>query len=464
MAPTTRYAHSGEESIAYQVIGDGPVDVLFLPGWVSQVEHVWELPSLRRFLERLASFARFVLFDRRGTGLSERIGAPPSLEDETRDAIAVLDAVGSSRASLWAYALGGPVAVRLAVEHPDRIASLVLYASLARTTWDVDYEWAPTVQERTDIVDRTLAGWGDPDQVPPVAPSAVDDPATAQWFARMQRLAASPGTARMMALAMGDVDVRDAVPRVSVPTLVMHRREDTTWNVLHSRYLAKHIPNARFVLLAGSETFPWEGDSEALVGEVEEFLTGSRTRAETQRALLTVMFTDIVDATGRAAESGDRRWRERLADHDAIVRAQLAHFGGRVVKTTGDGFLATFGGPPSQALRCAASIVAALGDRDLEVRVGLHTGECEIVDDDVAGLAVHIASRVAALAQPGEVLVSGTVAGTVVGGAFAFEDRGHHELRGVPTPWPLYALVPADAGPQPADGAAGSHPVGGAAG
>ena len=245
---------------------------------------------------------------------------------------------------------------------------------------------------------------------------------------------------------------------------MLHRSGDTNWDVRHSRYLAERIRDARLVLLEGADSFPWSGDSEAVVGEVEEFLTGSRSRSEAQRALLTVMFTDIVDATGRAARSGDRRWRDRLADHDAVVRAQLAHFGGREVKTTGDGFLATFAGPPSQALRCAAATVAELGELGLEVRVGMHTGECEIVGDDVVGMAVHIAARVAALAQAGEVLVSGTVAGTVVGGAFAFEDRGRHELRGIPNPWPLYALVPAEAGPHPAAGAAGSHAVGGAAG
>ena len=464
MAPTTRYARSGDLSIAYQVVGEGALDLLFLPGWVSQVEHVWELPSLRRFLERHAAFARFILFDRRGTGLSERIGTAPSLEDEVRDAITVLDAVGSARAALWAYSLGGPVALRLAAEHPDRVSSLVLYSAVARTLWDVDYEWAPTREERTALVDAAVAGWGDPERQPAFGPSTDDEPASMQWLARMQRLAASPGTARVMALAASDIDVRDALPRVTAPTLVLHRSADPTWNVRHSRYLAEHIRDARLVLLEGEDSFPWAGDSEAVVGEVEEFLTGSRSRSEAQRALLTVMFTDIVDATGRAARSGDRRWRDRLADHDAVVRAQLTHFGGREVKTTGDGFLATFAGPPSEALRCAAATVAELGALGLEVRVGMHTGECEIVGDDVAGMAVHIAARVAALAQAGEVLVSGTVAGTVVGGAFAFEDRGHHELRGVPQPWPLYALVPGDAGLHTAAGAAGSHALGGAAG
>ena len=441
MAPTTRYARSGEASIAYQVVGDGPLDLLFLPGWLSQIEHVWESPALRRFLERHASFARFILFDRRGTGLSESVTEAPSLEDEVRDAIAVLDAVGSTRAALSAFALGGPVALRLAAERPDRVGALVLFAAVARTTRDVGYEWAPTREQRTAMVEDVVARWGDPERVVTATPSAADDPAAAQWFARLQRLAASPGTARVMALAANDLDVRDVLETITVPTLVLHRSEDVGWDVRHSRYLAAHIPSARLVLLPGVDSFPWYGDSEAVVGEIEEFLTGTRGRLEAQRALLTVMFTDIVGATDRVARSGDGRWRDRLADHDTVVRAQLAHFGGREIKTTGDGFLATFAGPPSQALRCAAATVAALDELGLAVRIGLHTGECEIVQDDVAGMAVHIAARIAALARPGEVLVSGTVAGTVVGGPFAFDDRGHHELRGVPAAWPLYALA-----------------------
>lgn len=439
MAPTTRYAQSGDLNIAYQVVGDGPIDLLFLPGWISQVEHVWESPSVRRYLERYASFTRFILFDRRGTGLSEPVATAPSLDDEVRDAIAVLDAVGSTRTALSAFALGGPVAVRLAAERPDRVSALVLYSAVARTIWAADYDWAPTREERTALVEQFVDRWGDPERPPAVAASATDDPAALQWFARLERLAASPRMARMMSLATNDLDVRDALAYVTVPTLVLHRSGDTTWDVRHSRYLAEHIPHARLVLLPGSESFPWYGDSEALVGEVEEFLTGTR-RAESRRALLTVMFTDIVDATRSAARSGDERWRDRLADHDAVVRAQLARFGGREVKTTGDGFLATFSGPPSSALRCAAATVGELRQLGLDVRVGMHTGECEIVDEDVAGMAVHIAARVAALAAPGEVLVSGTVFGTVVGGAFAFADRGRHELRGVPGAWPLFAL------------------------
>ena len=441
MAPTTRYANSGEVSIAYQVVGDGPVDVLFLPGWISQVEHVWESPSVSRFLERHATFSRFILFDRRGTGLSEPVATAPTLADEVGDVIAVLDAVGSTSAALWAYGLGGPTAVRLAAEHPDRVSALVLFATVARTTWDDDYEWAPTRDARTEMVEELVAGWGEGLQPSALAPSVADDPAAQQWFARLQRLAASPRTARAMSLATNDLDVRDALGQVTVPTLVMHRSGDAVWDVRHSRYLAAHIPGARLVLLSGGDSFPWYGDAEAVIGEVEEFLTGTRGRADSQRVLLTVMFTDIVDATSRVARAGDERWRDRLADHDAVVRAQLARFGGQEIKTTGDGFLATFDGPPSRALRCAEATVTALQDHGFDVRVGMHTGECEIVDDDVVGMAVHIAARVSSLAAAGEVLVSGTVFGTVVGGPFSFEDRGFHELRGVPGSWPLFALA-----------------------
>jgi class 3 adenylate cyclase len=289
------------------------------------------------------------------------------------------------------------------------------------------------------MVEEFLETWGVPNPDIGPAPSAAADPAVQQWMARLQRLAASPRTARMMALAANDLDARDAVPDITQPTLVLHRRDDTTWDVRHSRYLADHIGDARLVLLPGQDSLPWLGDADAIIAEIEEFLTGRRSRVDDRR-LLTVMFTDIVDATARAASSGDGQWRDRLADHDAVVRGQLARFDGREVKTTGDGFLATFAGPPSQALYCAAATVAALGEHGFDVRVGMHTGECELVGDDVAGMAVHIASRVNALAAAGEVLVSGTVFGTVVGGPFAFESRGSQELKGVPGAWPIFAL------------------------
>lgn len=442
-APVTRYARSGEASIAYQVSGDGGLDLLFLTGWVTQVEQLWESAANRRFLERLGSFGRLIMFDSRGTGLSDRILARYTIEQEAQDALAVLDAAGSERAALFTYAFGGLTGLRLAADFPERVGALVMYASVARTSWAADYDWAPTSEERQLLIQETIVpGWGESDggALTRWAPSLADDRELADWFARMQRLSASPGEARMINEALTGADVRDVLPRIRAPTLIMHRPNERVFDVRHSRYLAEHIAGARYVELEGIDSLPFVGDSDAIIEEVEEFLTGGRRGGELARALLTVMFTDIVDATARAAELGDGRWRDLLARHDEQMRKELARFDGREVKTVGDGFLATFDGPPSRALRCALAITAAARELGVQVRVGMHTGECELIGDDVGGMAVHIAARVTAMAAPGEVLVSGTVFGTVVGGPFSFEDRGLHELKGVPDRWPLFAL------------------------
>jgi len=442
MAPVTRYARSGEAGIAYQVVGEGGLDLLFLTGWIAQIEHLWEAPANRRFLERLATFGRLIQFDSRGTGLSDRVLDSYTVEQEAQDAIAVLDAAGSERAALFTYAHGGLVGAYLAAEHPERVGALVMYASVARTAWAPDYGWAMRSEDREELLERTIAMWGqaNPEAMAAWAPSMAEDPSLVEWFARLQRLAASPNEARVILDAMVDLDVRQVLPRIRVPTLVMHRPEELVWDVRHSRFLAEHIPGARYIELRGSDSFPFVGDSDTIIEEVEEFLTGVRGGGEMVRALLTVMFTDIVNATARAAELGDRRWRDVLARHDKDVREELARFGGREVKTVGDGFVATFDGPPSHALRCALAITEAARALGIEVRVGMHTGECELIGEDVGGMAVHIAARVSALAAPGEVLVSGTVFGTVVGGPFSFTDRGFHELKGVPGRWPLFAL------------------------
>jgi len=442
METVTRYAQNGGVSLAYQAIGDGPLDILFLPGWISQVEQLWELPALRRYLERLAAFSRVIVFDRRGGGLSDRVLGEYSTEQDAEDALAVLDAAASERAALLTYSLGGPVGALLAADHADRVGALVMYASIARTSWAPDYDWALTSEERVQAAEQNIAQWGDAENpaVGLFAPSAADDPSLGAWFGRLQRLAASPGEALAMARAAVDLDVRDVLPRISVPTLVMHRRGELVWDLRHSRYLAEHIPGARYVELEGSDSFPFFGDSDSILEEIEEFLTGARSRGQLQRALLTVMFTDIVDSTSRAAELGDKRWRDLLARHDDAVRKELARFGGRAVKTVGDGFLATFDGPPSRALRCALAVTAEARELGVEVRIGMHTGECEMIGEDVGGMAIHLASRVMGLAGPGEVLVSGTVFGTVVGGPFTFADRGLHELKGVPDRWPLFLL------------------------
>jgi class 3 adenylate cyclase len=317
-----------------------------------------------------------------------------------------------------------------------------MYASVSRTSWAPDYPWALRTEEREALNEVNVSGWGETTNIALtlLAPSVADDPAMVDWFARMQRLAASPAEARSMFSATADLDVRATLPRVAVPTLVMHRAQDTAWDVRHSRFIAAEIPGARYVELDGNDSFPFVGDVDAILDEVEEFLTGGRSGGELVRALLTVMFTDIVDATAHAARLGDSRWRDLLAHHDELVRSELGRFGGREVKTVGDGFLAVFDGPPTRSLRCALAITRAAHELGVEVRVGMHTGECELIGDDVGGMAVHIASRVSGLAGPNEVMVSGTVFGTVVGGPFRFEDRGLHELKGVPGRWPIFCL------------------------
>jgi class 3 adenylate cyclase len=442
MEPAIRYARSGEASIAYQVFGDGPNDLLLVVGWISQIDQLWEMPASRRLMERLGEFSRLISFDPRGTGFSDDLGTEHTPEQDAADALAVLDAAGSERATVYTKWLGGPSGAVLAAEHPDRVAALVMYASVARASWAPDYDWAMTDEQREALIESNVGEWGAASsrELARWAPSMADDPALAAWFARYQRSVAPPGEVRSRMQAAGRLDVRERLPQIRAPALVLHRSGDRIWDIRHSRYLADHIPDARLVELDGDDSIDFLGDWGAIADEVEEFLTGVRTGGGGSRALLTVMFTDIVDSTARAAELGDRRWRDLLAEHDAVVRKELSRFGGREVKTTGDGFLATFSGPPSSALRCAEAVTAATRDLGVEVRVGIHTGECELIDGDIGGMAVHVAARIGGIAREGEVLVSPAVAGAVVGGPFVFEDRGTHELKGVPGSWPLSAL------------------------
>jgi class 3 adenylate cyclase len=438
--PTTQYARSGDLSIAYQVVGDGPIDLLFLPGWISQVEHSWEEPALARFFERLSSFSRLILFDRRGTGLSDTLTGPPTAEDELEDALAVLDAVGSERTAIMAWAAGGATGALLTARHPERVGALVMYAAMVSTTAATDYDWTHTSEQRKRFIDEMVANWGDGSRIATFAPSMDGDPRFKAWLSRMERLAASPGTIRAILEAAGSVDVRGALPTIRVPTLVMHRGEDQAIDIRHSHYVAANVPGARFVELRGIDTLPWIGDYQAVIDEIEEFLTGGRRGSEPQRALLTVMFTDIVGATGHAARLGDSRWRDLLHAHDACIREQLERFGGREVKTIGDSVLAVFDGVPSRGLRCGKAVVEAVHELGIDVRIGMHTGECELIGDDVGGMAVHIAARIASMAAADEVLVSGTVYGTVVGAGLDFEHRGMHTLKGVRGDWPIFVL------------------------
>jgi class 3 adenylate cyclase len=435
-----RYAKSGDIHIAYAVEGDGPIDLVWIPPWVSQVEYLWAEPSLERVMARLTQFARVITFDRRGSGLSDPFFGAPTLEDQMDDVLAVMDAAGSESAAICGTLEGGPMAALFAATHPDRTDALVLYATFVRATWAPDYDWAWSAEERDRRMDQLIEHWGEGLVASGVAPSQAADPSFMEWAGRLERLAASPSTIRRILKLIGEFDVRDVLPSIRVPTLVMHRAGDTFIKVEHSRYIASKIPGARYVELEGDENMFPLGDSEALIGEIEEFLTGTRHEREPDRMLATVLFTDICDSTSRAAEMGDRGWRFLLERHDALFRQALERHRGREVKRTGDGFLATFDGP-ARAIRCAASLTEAMGSLGLQVRAGLHTGELEVMDGDLGGLAVHIASRVMGAAGPNEVLVSGTVKDLVVGSGIEFEDRGERELRGVPGEWRLFAVT-----------------------
>ena len=442
MAPETRYARSGELHIAYQVIGDGPMDLVYVPSWISQVEHYWEEPIVARYFNRLASFSRLIMFDRRGSGLSDPVSRAPTLEEQMDDVVAVMDAAGSDRAAVFALLEGGAMAALFAATHPERTGALVLYEAQPRMSWAPDYDWATRREDREAYLrDGGNANWGDGSRIMALSPKAAANPRLRDWFARLERLAASPGTAARLMMMNAEVDVRAVLPTISVPTLVLHRANDHFIDIRHSRYLAEHIPGARLVELPGEEALSFAGGAASELDEIEEFLTGTRHGRDSERILATVLFADIVDSTRRAADLGDRRWRDLLGSIEAAVVRELSHFRGRAVKTMGDGFLATFDGP-ARGIRCAAAIRdVARAQFGLEVRSGLHTGEIELIGDDVGGIAVHIGARVSASARPGEVLVSGTVKDLVVGSGITFDDRGETELKGVPGRWQLWAAT-----------------------
>jgi class 3 adenylate cyclase len=439
--PETRYARSGDVHIAYQVVGDGPIDVVYVPTWISQVEHYWEEPLVARFFRRLASFSRLIMFDRRGTGLSDPLPRAPTLEEQMDDVVAVMDAVGSERAAVFAQLEAGAMGALFAATHPERTTALVLYEGMPRASWAPDYDWAIRVEDREAALANGLPGWGDGTRVLALAPRSAGDPRLRRWFAKLERLSASPGTAAALMRMHGQVDVRAVLPSIQVPTLIMHRPGDSFIDIRHSRYLADHIPGARYVELPGDETVTFTSDEDnTLLDEVEEFLTGARPAHDPERILATVMFSDIVGSTERAAALGDRRWRDLLESIEGMVMGQLTRFRGRPVKQLGDGFLATFDGP-ARGIRCAGAIRTAAQAYDLEVRSGLHTGEIEVMGNDVGGIAVHIAARVSSIAGPGEVLVSGTVKDLVVGSGLSFDDRGMRQLKGVPGEWRVWAVA-----------------------
>lgn len=435
--PKTKYVKSDDVHVAYQVLGDGPIDVVWVPGFVSHVEYEWEQPRAARFFRRLASFSRLIRFDKRGTGLSDRV-AIPTLEQRMDDVRAVMDAVGSKRAALVGISEGGPMSLLFAATYPERTPAIILYGSYARRAWAPDHPFGVTEERMRGILETFERDWGGPVGTEIWTPSLLDDKVYKQWRATYLRLAASPGAAMAVMRMNMEIDVRHVLSTIHVPTLILHRTGDRLTPVEQSHYMARHIPGAKLVELPGVDHTPYAGDADILVDEIEEFLTGIRHGPEPDRILATVLFTDIVGSTQRVAELGDRGWRELLDQHHAIVRRELARFRGREVDTAGDGFLAAFDGP-ARAIRCAVSICQELRSLGIEIRAGLHSGECEVVGDKVGGIAVHIGSRVAAMAKPGEVLVSSTVKDLVVGSGISFADRGVHSLKGVPGQWHLFA-------------------------
>jgi len=438
MEAQTKYAKSGDVHIAYRVFGDGPHDIVMIPGTLSHVELYWEMPANEYILKRLNSFARVIVFDKRGQGLSDRV-AQQTLEERIGDVRAVLDAAGSKRATVLGWSEGGPMSLMFAATYPERTAALAMFgtfASMKAGPWRLS-------QERFD---RFLAGvvtkWGEGILVALNAPSMMKDKAFVQWFGRLERAASSPGAIQELFKADYENDVSHLLPSIRVPTLIFHRKDDSLVPVAVGHYLAQNIPGAKYIELAGSDHLlqSLEQDQlDLLLDEVEELITGTRHRPDSDRILATVMFTDIVRSTERAAELGDLRWRAVLNDYYAAVRKELAVFRGHEVNTAGDGLLATFDGP-NRAIRCACSVRDRLRPLGLEVRSGLHTGECELIGDDVGGIAVHIAARVAANAAPDEVLVSSTVRDLVAGSGLRFADRGMHALKGVPDEWRLFLV------------------------
>ncbi len=433
MQPTTRYAKSGDVHVAYQVFGDGPVDLVLVPGFVSHIDNYWDEPSCARWLNRLGSFSRVIMFDKRGTGLSDHVSELPGMDERMDDMRAVMDTVGIERAALMGISEGGSLASVFAAHHQARTQALVLYGAFARFT-----SWFPTEESLEQLFSYIESDWGSGASLPMFAPSMADDPAFQRWWGKFERLGADPGAAIALMRMNSQIDITDILPTIHVPTLVIHRTEDVTVDIEGGRALAERIPNARLFELPGADHIPWVGDNaEDYLQEIEEFLTGERSAPIIDRVLATVIFTDIVGSTARAEAIGDQAWRDLLGAHDKTVRQQLARFQGREVKSLGDGFLATFDGP-GRAIHCALSIRDTVGELGLDVRIGVHTGEVEMVDDDIRGIAVHIASRIANLDSSNDVLVSRTVKDLVAGSGIAFEDFGKYVLKGMPNEWRLY--------------------------
>ena len=442
MAHEIRYARSGAVNIAFEVSGTGPLDLVLVPGWVSHLAVAREFPEFVRLFDRLSGFTRLIRFDKRGTGMSDRVDSKelPSLEQRMDDVRAVLDAVGSRHVALLGMSEGGPMCALFAATYPERTSALIMYGSYARRTAAPGYPFGVTPEEYGRYMDRIEAEWGTPFDIEMRAPSAAMDPASRElWISRFQR-SASPAAAHALARMNVEVDVRAILPAIRVPTLVVHKTGDRVLPVEGARFIASQIPGAKFVELPGDDHAPVMGDVDVIADLIQEFLTGVRPAPHADRVLATVLFTDIVGSTEKAVSLGDDRWRHALERHHAIVREQLGRFRGREIDNAGDGFFATFDGP-ARGVRCALEIADAVRPLGLQIRAGLHTGECEIIGPKVSGVGVVTGSRVAALAGPGEVLVTRTVRDLVAGSGLRFADRGEHRLKGIAEPWQLFAAA-----------------------
>lgn len=443
--PSVQYTNVGGLQLAYQVVGNGPRDLMFHPGYPWHLELQWEHPAVARFYRRLASFSRLILFDRRGTGLSERGLEIHGFDARVDDINAVLDAVGSDRCAHVGVSIGGRVALLFAATYPGRTSAVATIAGHPATFKDEpDYPWGTTQEDMDRVTAQVLDGWGGTGNIEGflslLAPSMIDDPFTREWWLRLVRSAMSPREVAEDLRAITGVDIRHVLQTVRVPALILHRSEDRMSDVRASRYMAERIPGARFVELPGGDELPFFGDQGALLDELEEFFTGIRPTPRSDRVLATVLFTDIVGSTERAAAIGDERWRDLLQAHHGLIRRELARSGGREIDTAGDGFLATFDSP-ARAIRCAVTAASAVRSIGLEIRAGVHTGEIEVTEETVQGIAVHIGARVAALAGGSEVVVSQTVKDLVAGSGFTFDDQGTRILKGVPDEWRIYRVV-----------------------
>ncbi len=436
MQPRTQYAKSGDVHIAYQVFGEGAVDIVFVPGFVSHIENYWDEPNLARWLRGLGSFSHVIMFDKRGTGLSDQVSELPGMDERMDDVRAVMDAVGIERAAIFGISEGGSLATLFAASHPERSQALIIYGGFAQSS-----SWIPTQEALESIIQYIDKNWGSGEGWLRFAPSMEGDLAFKQWWGKFERLGASPAAAIKLVRMNSQIDITEILPSINVPTLIIHRKDDMIVNVEAGRLFAERIPEAKYMELSGTDHMPWVGEnSDRILDEMAQFLTGEWQPIETDRLLATILFTDIVDSTKHVAEMGDRRWRDLLDSHNAMMYREIGRFRGRAIKSTGDGFMATFDGP-ARAIRCALAVSEEAQRMGIKIRAGLHTGEVELIGQDIGGIAVHIAARVVTQAQATEVWVSSTPKDLVAGSGFEFSERGIYSLKGIPGEWRLFTVV-----------------------